>query len=150
MNEENKPKFSFWDKLKKIKHIEIYIAVIFVAILLLIYLSNFSNRRTSSSSSKTTANELSITGYVQNLEDNLEEILSNIGGVSNVKVMITLDMSETTIDNQQIQLQTMPPIKGVVVTAKGVEDVAVKIKVLHAIEAVIDVTNGNIQILSTK
>ncbi len=146
---ENKPKFSFWDKLKKIKHIEIYIAVIFIAILLLIYLSNFSNK-TSSSGGKTTVNELSITGYVQSLEDNLEEILSNIGGVSNVKVMITLDMSATTISDQQITLDTMPPIKGVLVTASGVEDVGVKIKVLHAIEAVIDVTNGNIQILSNK
>ncbi len=148
MNEKSS-KFSWWDKLKKIKHIEIYIAIIFIVILLLIYLSNFSSNKSSSGTKTTTVNELSITGYVQSLEDNLQDILSNIGGVSNVKVMITLDMSTSTITDQQLTLTVMPPIKGVLVTANGVEDVGVKVKVLHAIEAVLDVKNGNVQILSS-
>jgi len=70
MNEkEKKASFKWLEKLKKIKHIEIYVAVIFLVIILLIYLSNFSGKK------KTNSNEeMTITTYVEHLEDNLEEI----------------------------------------------------------------------------
>ena len=143
---EKKTTFKWLDKLKNVKHIEIYIAVIFVVILLLIYLSNFSG----SNKKKNSINEkLTILEYTNNLEDNLESILSNIGGVENVKVMITLDMNNAEVMDSQIILNQFPQIKGVIVTAKGVENTAIKLKVLHAIEAVLDITNGNIEILSS-
>ena len=41
-------------------------------------------------------------------------------------------------------------IKGVVITAKGVNNTTNKLKVLHAVEAVIDVNNGNVEILSSE
>ena len=143
---EKKTAFKWLDKLKNVKHIEIYIAVIFVVILLLIYLSNFSglNKKKNSINEK-----LTILEYTNNLEDNLESILSNIGGVENVKVMITLDMNNAEVMDSQIILNQFPQIKGVIVTAKGVENTAIKLKVLHAIEAVLDITNGNIEILSS-
>lgn len=144
---EKKSGFKWLDKLKKIKHIEVYIAIIFVVILLLIYMSNFA--KNGSSDGTTTTNELSITTYVDNLETNLENILSNIGGVSNVKVMITLDMNQATVSNSQIVLDDFPAIKGVIVTAKGVNDTSIRLKVLHAVEAVLDITNGSIEILSS-
>ncbi len=146
-DKENKSGFKWFEKLKKIKHIEIYIAVLFVVILLLIYLS--STKTSGTNKKNTTTNELTITAYVDNLENNLEEILSNIGGVSNVKVMITLDMSNVKVDESSINITTFPPIKGVIVTAKGVGDTANKLKVLKALEAVIDITNGNVEILSS-
>ncbi len=141
---KEKKGFKWLEKLKKIKHIEIYVAVIFLVIILLIYLSNFSGK----SKSKTN-DDMSVTAYVEQLEDNLEDILSNIGGVSNVKVMITLDMTTASIESSNITLSAFPEIKGVVVTAKGVNDTATKLKVLHAIEAVIDIKSGNIEILSS-
>ena len=144
---EKKSGFKWLEKLKKIKHIEVYIAIIFVVILLLIYMSNFAG--SNSSDDTTTTNELSITTYVNNLETNLENILSNIGGVSDVKVMITLDMNQATVSNSQIVLNDFPAIKGVIVTAKGVNDTSTKLKVLHAVEAVLDITNGSIEILSS-
>ena len=125
----------------------LYIAIIFIVVLLLIYLSNFSN--TKGASKGETTNELSVSVYIENLETNLEDILSNIGGVSNVKVMITLDMKTAQVENSNINLSSFPDIKGVVVTAKGVEDTATKLKVLHAIETVIELKNGNIEILSS-
>ena len=145
MSDNQKPKWL--EKLKKVKHIEIYIAIIFIVILLLLYMSNFTGKNKSSS---TTTNELSITAYIDGLENNLEDILSNIGGVSNVKVMITLDINKAEITDSQINLNQFPPIKGVIVTAKGVENTYNKLKVLHAIEAVIDVTNCNVEILSSE
>lgn len=141
---EKKVGFKWLEKLKKIKHIEIYVAIIFLVIILLIYLSNFSNKQKSSSK-----DEMTITAYVNQLEDNLENILSNIGGVSNVKVMITLDMASASIEDSNITLSAFPEIKGVIITAKGVNNTATKLKVLHATEAVIDIKNGNIEILSS-
>jgi len=145
MNEkEKKASFKWLEKLKKIKHIEIYVAVIFLVIILLIYLSNFSSKK------KTNSNEeMTITTYVEQLEDNLEEILSNIEGVDNVKVMITLDMTTANVENSSITLGSFPEIKGVLITAKGVNDTAIKLKVLHAVEAVIDIKNKSIEILSS-
>ncbi len=148
MNEKEKKSIKWLAKLKNIKHIEVYVAVIFIVILLLIYMSNFSSKGISKSDS-TTTNELTVSAYVDNLENNLQEILSNIGGVSNVKVMITLNMADSTVTDSKINLDSFPPIKGVLITAKGVSDTATKLKILQAVEAVIDITNGNIEILSS-
>ena len=144
---EKKSGFKFLEKLKKIKHIEVYIAIIFIVVLLLIYMSNFNNSSGTSSSSST---EMTVTAYIENLETRLQEILSNIGGVSDVKVLITLDMNTASVDNSNIILDKFPEIKGVLITAKGVENTAIKLKVLEAVEAVIDITNGNIEILSSE
>ena len=146
MSELQKKNIPKWlEKLKKVKHIEIYILIIFVSIILLIYMS--SGNKTSK---KASAKEISITAYVEDLEANLEKILSKIGGVSNVCVMITLDFNSAIVENSSITLSEFPKIKGVIVTAKGVKDTTTKLKVLHAIEAVVDVTNGNIQIISSE
>lgn len=144
---EKKSGFKFLEKLKKIKHIEVYIAIIFIVVLLLIYMSNFNNSSGTSSNSST---EMTVTAYIENLETRLQEILSNIGGVSDVKVLITLDMNTASVDNSNIILDKFPEIKGVLITAKGVENTAIKLKVLEAVEAVIDITNGNIEILSSE
>lgn len=148
---EKKIKFKWLEKLKNIKHIEIYIAVIFVVVLLLIYLSNSGSSSKSKSLTKSTyQDEMTITSYVSNLESNLQDVLSNINGVENVKVMITLDMSNVSVENSKININTFPPIKGIIITAKGLNDTARRLKVLHAVEAVVDVTNGNIEILSSE
>ena len=144
---EKKSGYKFLEKLKKIKHIEVYIAIIFIVVLLLIYMSNFNNSSGTSSNSST---EMTVTAYIENLETRLQEILSNIGGVSDVKVLITLDMNTASVDNSNIILDKFPEIKGVLITAKGVENTAIKLKVLEAVEAVIDITNGNIEILSSE
>lgn len=147
---EKKVKFKWLEKLKNVKHIEIYIAIIFVVLLVLIYFSSTQSSGTKSKVKSNASSTLTITEYVDNLESNLEDILSNIGGVSNVKVMITLDMKQVSISDSKINLETFPPVKGVIVTAKGLNDTAKRLKVLHAVEAVIDITNGNIEILSSE
>ena len=148
MSEKEKKSTAKWlEKLKNIKHIEIYIAVIFVVILLLIYLSS-SKPKENKIESKT--NDSSVTAYIENLETNLEEILSDIAGVSSVKVMITLNVGDLDVEDSKISMTKFPAIKGVLVTAKGVNNINNKLKVLHAIEAVIEVENGNIEILSSE
>ena len=146
MSEKEKKGFRWLEKLKKVKHIELYIGILFVVVLLLIYFSNYNKNGTN----KATSNDLTVTAYINNLEENLEDILTNIGGVKNVKVMITLNMNNAQVSDSKINLNQFPEIKGVIVTAEGVENTMVKLKVLHAIQAVLDITNGNIEILSSK
>lgn len=150
MSEDKKIKFKWLEKIKNIKHIEIYISILFVVVLLLIYLSSSSGGSGKTKIQTNIQNDMSITAYVNNLESDLEDVLSNIGGVSNVKVLITLDMSKVSVENSQITINTFPPIKGIIITAKGLNDTARRLKVLHAVEAVVDVTNGNIEILSSE
>lgn len=145
---EKKGGVKWLNKLKNIKHIEIYVIIIFIAILGLIYMSSFSKPKQKTT--ETMNGELSVSQYVTNLENNLSSILSSIDGVDNVRVMITLDMSKAGVNNSNITLDEFPDIKGVLITASGLNDVKTKMKVLHAVEAVIEVTNGKIEILSSK
>ena len=118
-----------------------------MVILLLIYLSS---TKTNDKTKSTTTYDSSVTSYVEKMEKDLEKSLSSISGVSNVTVMITLNLSQFEVENSQITMTKFPEIKGVLVTAKGVDNTTNKMKVLHAIQAVIDVTNGNIEILSSE
>lgn len=148
MSDGKKSGLKIFDKLKKIKHIEIYIAVIFIVIILLIYMS--TNKTKTSKQTKENKSNTTITGYIEHLEDNLEEILSDIKGVSNVNVLITLDMDTATVKDSNILLDKFPEIKGIVITAKGVKDTTLKMKVLRAVQTVVDVNNGRIEILSSE
>ena len=148
MNENRKKTSIKWlEKLKNVKHIEIYIAVIFIVILLLIFLSSNKTKETKQS---TKTNEMSVTAYIEHVERSLEESLSNIAGISNVNVMITLDLKNSEVIDDKISITKFPEIKGVLITAKGVNNTTNKMKVLHAVQAVIDITNGNIEILSSE
>ncbi len=146
-DKEKQPTIKWLSKLKNVKHIEIYVAVIFIVVLLLIYLST---TKTKEEKGTISTNDMSVTAYIEKMEQNLEDSLSNIAGVSNVKVMISLNLSEMEVVDDKITLTTFPEIKGVLVTAKGVNNTANKLKVLHAVQAVIDITNGNIEILSSE
>ena len=145
-DKEKKNNIKWLEKLKNVKHIEIYIGIIFIVVILLIYLSSSGGRKTSTDSTK----DMTVISYVENLEKNLEDSLSNIAGVSDVKVMITLQMNEADVKDDEIVITKFPAIKGVLITAKGVNDTKNKLKVLQAVQSVIDITNGNIEILSSE
>lgn len=144
-----KSKFKWVEKLKNIKHIEIYITIIFAIILILIFFSSTDNKTVSNSKTNNTTQETTITTYIADMEDKLEHILSQVQGASNVNVMITLDMSSSTIKDSIIETNTFPQVKGVVIVAKGVENTSVKMNMLKAVQAVIDISSGRIEILSS-
>ena len=148
MSESQKRTTPKWlEKIKNIKHIEIYIAVIFIVIILLIYLSSHKTKETKK---EVITNEMSVTTYIDKIESDLEECLSNIAGISNVNVMITLNLKDLEVVDEKININKFPEIKGVLITAKGVDAMINKMKVLHAVQSVIDITNGNIEILSSE
>ena len=146
-----KSKFKWIEKLKNIKHIEIYITLIFAIVLILIFFSSMgsSKKSTTSYSKSNTTQQTTITAYIDNMENKLEQILSQVQGASNVSVMVTLDMSGSTVKDNIITTSEFPDIKGIVIVAKGVENTAVKMNILKAVQAVIDISSGRIEILSS-
>ena len=151
MSDKSRPtKFKWMDKLKNIKHIEIYITIIFAIVLLLIFFSTTGNKQSNTNNkiSNTKTSQTTITNYVEDMEIKLEQILSQVQGASNVKVMLTLDMSDAIIKDNVIQTQNFPDIKGIVIVANGVDNTIVRMNMLKAVQAVIDINSGRIEILS--
>jgi len=142
-------KFKWIEKLKNIKHIEIYITIIFAIVLILIFFSSTDSNKSNTHKSTVITEQATITSYVSNMENKLEDILSQVQGASNVNVMITLDMSGSTVKDNIIQTGDFPKIKGVVIVAKGVNNTAVKMNILKAVQTVIDISSGRIEILSS-
>lgn len=151
MSDKSRPsKFKWMDKLRNIKHIEIYITIIFAIVLLLIFFSTTGNKQSNTNNkiSNTKTSQTTITNYVEDMEIKLEQILSQVQGASNVKVMLTLDMSDAIIKDNVIQTQNFPDIKGIVIVANGVDNTMVRMNMLKAVQAVIDINSGRIEILS--
>ena len=148
MNEKSKVRFKWLEKIKNVKHIEIIVIAIFLVVLLLIY---FSTPRSKSNSNATIKEntELTITRYIDNLEADLENIISKIRGVGNVNVLITLNLDNASIENDVIKTATFPKIKGIVIVASGVDNTSVKMNILRAVEAVVDISSGSVEILSS-
>ena len=81
--------FNFLKKLKGVKNIEIVIACILGAVILLVYFSGLgapSNTVTNFKNEYTTS-----TAYAEFLENKLSQTLSSISGAGRVSVMITLE-----------------------------------------------------------
>lgn len=166
-----------FNKLKSIKHIEIYIALIVALIICGVYFIGVSGKKstTENISTKKDNNEINFSSsqeYVAYLENKLESVITNVKGVNGANVVITLEKgfeyiyatneetSTTTngtkvtkvnvvmVDGQPVlQEEIYPIIKGIVIVAKGVSDVAVKMNVLSLVQTVIDIDNSQINIL---
>ena len=165
-----------WDRIKKIKHIEIYFTIVVALIIIAIYFSTISFKSEDKKVDNISQNSPLVfstsSEYVDYLENKLEYVLSSVKGTSNVSVMVTLqsgfaydyateeetlktsDGSKTTtklvlVDGQPVIVEEhYPIIKGIVVVAKGAEDIGVRMNILSLIQTVIDVDNASIQILA--
>ena len=165
-----------WEKLKKVKHFYIYVTIAIALVLCGIYFVSFKKGKTSKNSDVSTQEASSTMEYVTALENKLASVLSNISGVSKVSVIITLEEgfsykyatdtetktivsggTETTVvtetvimvSNQPVvEKEIYPNIKGVVVVAKGAENVSVKMNIVSAVETVLKVEPNRITVLS--
>lgn len=142
-------KNKLFERLKNVKHIEIYIAVIFGIILILIYMSSLNTTKSKSNINSEYDKDVSITQYIDKMESDLEDILGNISGVNKVKVMISIETDDLTVTDNVVSSKSFPRIKGVIIVADGVSNTATKLNVLKAVQAVIDITSGSIEILQS-
>lgn len=90
-----------------------------------------------------------LAGYEHALEERLAKILSDIDGVGNISVMITLDTSEKTEygKNPDMLLSvTAPKVRGVIVVCDGGDSITVKEKVTEAVKGVFGISTAHISV----
>ena len=167
---------SIYEKLKKITHIEIYLAVILGVIICFVYLTFFAKNENGNNEQLSTSETDSAVEHVGYLENKLCNVLSKISNVGQASVVITLEngfsyeyatdtetkkttsggietvvTSETIIlvgNEPVVQKQIYPKIKGVVIVAEGAENFNVKMNILTAVETVLEIDRNNITILA--
>lgn len=167
---------NLWDRLKKIKGIKIILIAAAIAIVIALYFASLSPQNTSLDivSPQSTTKFSSSSEYVDYMENKLESVLSNVKGAGKVNVIITLssgfeytyaveeEVRQTSsgtitttklvlVDGQPVITDIKyPSIKGIVVVAKGAQDVKVKMDILTAIQTIVDDSQTQIQILESQ
>lgn len=164
-----------WQKFKSIRHYQVYLAIVLCGIACIAYFSFFKKSNADNSSNFSTETTLTTDEYVEGLENKLCNVLSNISGVGQVDVVITLQSgfsyvyatdsetktttsgsTETVVTKENVLLvsnepvvvkEIFPEIKGVVVVAKGAENIGVKLNILNAVETALEVDSKDITIL---
>ena len=130
------------EKCKKIKGFEIICALVIAVIAVCIYFS--VNAITSNSK----ATQQSTSQAQSGLVGEIQEILSDIDGVGDCQVLITYKAGQ---DTQEVgALNSTDNIQGVVVVAKGGNDVLARIKIVNALCTLLKIDANNIQIFEMK
>lgn len=153
----------------KFKKIKIEYLIVFVALIAVIgiFLSGNSNGGSNSES-------ISVEAYVADLEQKLSNKLSQISGAGKVTVIISVKRGVTTeiatqkvITNDSngvkseespilvsgkpiILSEIYPEICGVIIIAKGANDIKVKMSLLSAAQTFLDITSEKIEILTMR
>lgn len=169
--------FKFFQKLRSIKHIEIIVAVVLAAVVLLIYFSTFKTSSKGETTQTTSVSEYAamiesklsniiskIDGvgnvsvmvtlasgpeYVYATNDE-EKINKNEGNGNSTTSKITTSSPIIVSNDAIIVKEIMPEIGGIVVVAKGAESTKVKLEIIKAIQALVDVPQANIEVLAGK
>lgn len=153
---DNLFKLPFLKKLKNIKHIEIYVCIIFISLLLVIYFINFSPQKTSKTSSVESSNTneigfVSSLEYSKNLEDKLKTVLSNLNGVKNVQVLVSVSSGGEIVIANNVEEKTSFEDDGkkvtviktpIIVTENGTSKPIILMEVLPKVNGVIVVASG--------
>ena len=158
-------------KLFQNKHIRLAIIILFVCIAALIFLSTFSSKESKEQNLTNTQITSSALEYSKSVSDNLKDILSSVKGLSNVKVTVVVESSPTikylTVeagDNTSViyskqssssgspvvVAELLPKITGILIVAKGTNDLKLKNNLLNAISATYGVDIAKIDILEGK
>ncbi len=146
-------------KLRSGKILEILVVIVLVVIVLVIVLSTFGEKDTQEKTAEET--------YALQLSAQLEEVLSQIEGAGNVKVMITVAsegetvLATETIENADGSVTTQPilvggavgvleeknpEISGVLIVADGANDLNVRFNLLEAAASVLNINQSIIKV----
>lgn len=119
------------------------------AIIILIALSGLSGRTNTSETSEL-FNYNRQYEYEVALEERLAKILSEIEGIGNINIMITLDSSE----ENQFQKNgstpsriTTPEIRGVIVVCDGGDNILIREKVINAVSGAFGISTTRVSVI---
>ena len=158
--EKNEKRTSIIERIKGLKNKETIIAVVLGILALLIFFGSMDGLFKGGSESKT--ENFSTEEYVDGLENKLSQILSKIEGAGEVKVMITVEsgMEIITANEEEsgkpilvngkvvILKEMYPKVKGVLIVAKGADSIKVKMELLNATVALLDVDSNCVEIFT--
>lgn len=153
-------------KLKSIKNIEIYVALILaIVVVLIVFVSSGSKNTTKSVSDDT---------YISQMEHKICSVVENIDGCGKATVAISYSSNEehvyayetvTTTSNgvtkevrsivsvkgEPLVTKTLPPtILGVVVVAQGADNPVVRLKIIEVVVTLLDVQQKDVQVFTYK
>lgn len=155
----------FFKSIKKTKSDYLIIAILIIAVSAVIFITFAGGKTTATSKTET---EL----YITSLEEKLSGVLSKVDGAGKVSVMITVSSGirteiakeeKTSSENGKtvttsspilvsgkpiVLTEIYPEINGVLIVAKGADDVRVKMALLNATTTTLGVSCDKIQILN--
>ena len=158
-------KKSIFQRLKGIKNIEIAIALILSAVVLMVFFGSFGSNSTKEANSS-----YSFAEYVDNLENKIKSVISKIDGAGDCEVAISFvggieqeyvfskesetngsSVSEKTVltlvsGKPVVLREKMPEVQGVVIVADGADMPSVRLEITKAVQALLKVPNGNIEV----
>lgn len=160
-NKEKKP--SVFSNLKKIKHIEFYVAGIAIALMLLVYFSATIFKSSSTNSSGNSPPEMSYADYQRRVEANLTKVVSTMKGVGDTHVAIAWESSvelviayitvnnggslsstpqlvtENGVTKPLVIKEVYPTIIGVALTVEGADDTRVRLNILDTVSVLLHI-----------
>lgn len=153
-------------KIKSIKNIEIYVALILaLVVVLLIFVGNDSKN-----TSKTTGDDT----YIAQMEHKICNIVENISGCGKASVAISYSSNEekvyayetettssggvtkqtssiVSVKGEPLITKVLPPnILGVVVVAEGADNPVIKLKIIEVVVTLLDVDVSKVQVFTYK
>jgi len=162
----------FFNKLKKVKNIEIIFAVLVVMIMLVIYFSSSISTGKKNKTENNTSKVTYVEKYCENVRDEILNALKSIKGAGKTELVIqwsgsveyvyaqNSNSSSTSVSSSlQIVSGTNAPIlikiifpkaTGVVVVCEGGGKADVKVNILMAISTLLDLSTDNILVLEMK
>ena len=154
------------EKLKSIKNIELYIALILgLVVVMIVFVGSGSKNATKSVADDT---------YISQMEHKICSVVENIAGCGKAKVVISYSSNEenvyayetTTTTSNGVTKQTssivsvkgeplitkkLPPkILGVVVVAEGADNPIVRLKIVEVVVTLLDVQQKDVQVFTYK
>jgi stage III sporulation protein AG len=172
-------KFSaFIAKIRTIKHIEIIIAAVAIAVMILIYVGGSALGNRSQTPPQST-NEISSPHAKQSeLETRLAALLSQVAGVGKVEVLIIYSttsekvLAETVSRNSGtsgstetrtpvlvnrsgqsepvIVKEILPEVRGVLIVAQGAGSPVIRLELMRAAQTILGITANNIEIFAMR
>lgn len=157
------------EKLKSIKNIELYAALVLGVIVLVAVFAT-----TSAKTDKTVQDDTDFDEYISAMENKISSVISKMEGCGNVQVAISYSSvdekvyayetevsasggttKQTTsivkVNGQPLVVKTLPPqISGVVVVADGAADSAVRVKIKQVVVTLLGVSIDKVQVFTYK
>ena len=124
---------AFGELLKSDKAIKL-IVLAGVGVIIFIFIMSFVDVKSPSETKE--ADETSEEEYVAVIENKLRTILTEIDGVGDIHIMITLEKTEENLysdSKNSVSAKITPVIRGCLVVSTGCENIVVREKVLEAV-----------------